>query len=114
MRSTLITFILFTSIFNTGCSTYKPRDQGLSKVGYQEHKLEDGSYQLSYYGASHQSRETVEELWHQRASTLCANRSYDASPQQGDWTFDSYIILPPLLFKNESNAPSLSGQLSCR
>ncbi len=78
--SQLLALIIIAPLTLGACTTYKPRDQDLSKLGFEEHVLEDGSLQLDYYGASHQDRDQIETLWHQRANELCAGNEYEANP----------------------------------
>jgi len=106
--------MLFITTLVAGCSVYKARDEGLSRVGYEEQRLEDGSYQLTYYGATSDSHEDVEKLWHRRANELCQSEHYDASTEKDHWVFDAYTVLPPLVFKNKAAGPVIEGRLHCK
>lgn len=96
------------------CSTYKPREEGFGKMGYEETRLEDGSYMLSYYGSSLDNEEDVREKWNRRASELCGKRSYQADVKSKEWTYDGYTVIPPLIFKSKGASPLVEGKLSCK
>ena len=113
MKLLSVATIIVLAAVATGCSTYKARDEGLFKIGYEEKKLDDSSYQLAYYGATSDKEEKVKELWHKRANELCGGSNYEASTNSDNWVFDSYTVLPPLIFKNKGAAPLVSGRLKC-
>jgi len=98
----------------SGCSTYKPRSEGFGKMGYEETKLEDGTYKLSYYGSSSDSEEDVKKKWNKRASELCGKQEYTAEVTSKEWTYDNYTILPPLLFKTKGASPLIEEKLACK
>jgi len=97
----------------SGCSTYKPREEGFGKMGYEEQKLDDGTYVLSYYGSSMDDEEDVREKWNKRASELCGGTQYQAETSEKEWSYDGYTIIPPLLFKTKASSPLIEGKLSC-
>ena len=77
----LLCVVLISSLFMfaaSGCSTYKPREDGFGKMGYEEKKLDDGTYILSYYGSSMDDEDDVREKWNQRASKLCGGNNYQS------------------------------------
>ena len=96
-----------------GCATYKASKHGLTKVGYEETQLADGSYKLTYYGSSNDKHEDIINLWHKRAAELCNGPRYDAEPKNEQWNFNSYVVLPPFFFKSPATAPAIVGKLRC-
>ena len=96
------------------CSTYKAREEGFGKMGYEEKRLEDGSYMLSYYGSSFDDEEDVKEKWNKRAEELCGSAQYKAETKSKEWTYDGYTVLPPLVFKSRGASPLLEGKLMCK
>lgn len=105
--------LFFVSVLIAGCSTYKARDDGMFKVGYEEALLDDGSYQLTYYGSTSDSHERVEKLWRRRANELCRGEAYEASSEKSRWQFDAYTILFPLVILRKAAAPTVEGTLKC-
>ena len=110
--STILTLFIFF-LLTVGCSIYKARNDGFSKIGYEEKQLDSGSYQLTYYGATTDSHKNVEKLWHKRAKELCSGEKYESATNKENWAFDSYTVLPPLFFKNKAAGPSIEGKLRC-
>lgn len=96
-----------------GCTTYKSSKSGLSKIGYEERRLDDGSYQLTYYGSGFSKHDKLITLWHKRAGELCSGRQYDSKTTNEHWVSDSYTVLPPFFFKSKASAPSIEGKLRC-
>jgi len=97
----------------SGCSTYKPRADGFGKMGYEEQKLDDDTYILSYYGSSMDDEKDVREKWNKRASELCGGEKYQADTSEKEWSYDGYTIIPPLLLKTKASSPLIEGKLSC-
>ena len=97
-----------------GCSTYKPRNEGFGKMGYEETKLEDGTYMLSYYGSSFDDEEDVKKKWEKRASELCGADKFQSDISAKEWTYDGYVLLPPLIFKSKGASPMVEGKLECK
>lgn len=95
------------------CSSYKAREDGFGKMGYEEKKLEDGSYILSYYGSSFDDEEDVREKWNRRAAELCGGTKFNAETKSKEWTYNGYTVLPPLFFKSKGASPLLEGKLMC-
>ena len=96
------------------CSTYKAREEGFGKMGYEDKKLGDGIYMLSYYGSSFDDEEDVRKKWHRRAAELCGGDQYTAETKSKEWTYDGYTVLPPLFFKSKGASPVLEGKLICK
>jgi hypothetical protein len=113
LKFTGFILLIILLLFTVGCSTYKARSEGVTKTGYEETRLEDGRYELTYYGASNDTHERLEKLWHKRATELCDGGRYEASTTKDNWVFDAYTVLPPLIFKNKAAAPSVVGMLTC-
>ncbi len=97
MKTLPVITLSIISLLSVGCSTYKARNDGFSKIGYEENQLDDGSYQLTYYGATTDDHKNVEKLWHVRANELCNGGEYESSTKNENWVFDSYTVLPPPL-----------------
>jgi hypothetical protein len=114
VRYTLVVVALLTLSVG-GCSTYKPRNEGIGKMGYEETKLEDGTYELSYYGSSFDDEEDVKRKWEKRASELCDADKFQSDVTEKVWTYDGYIVLPPLVFisKGSASSPLVEGKLKC-
>ena len=108
-----ISLMVLTMIVLVGCATYKSSESGLSKVGYEENLLNDGFYQLTYYGAGFTEHDELIELWHRRAGELCSGGQYESETKNQHWISDSYTVLPPFFFKSKSSAPSIEGKLRC-
>lgn len=106
--------IAISVITVSGCSTYKPRDEGFGKMGYEETKLEDGTYSLSYYGSSLDDEEDVKKKWHKRAYELCGKSDYQSDVSTREWTYEGYTIIPPLIFKSKGASPLVEGKLTCK
>jgi len=96
-----------------GC-TYKSSKAGLSKIGYEEKLLDDGSYQLTYYGSGFSKHDDIVKLWHKRAEELCKSKEYKSDTKNEHWISNSYTVLPPFFFKSKAAAPSIEGKLRCR
>lgn len=103
---------LVTALF--ACSSYKAREDGFGKMGYEEKKLEDGSYMLSYYGSSFDDEKDVREKWNRRAAELCGGSKYNAETKSKEWAYDGYTVLPPFFFKSKGASPLLEGKLVCK
>jgi len=112
----IVLLLIFVTVVGTtgGCSTYKQRDEGLGKMGYEEIKLEDGTYKLSYYGSSLDDAEDVTEKWNKRASELCGKGKYQADVTTKEWAYDGYTIIPPLIIKSKGASPLVEGKLVCK
>jgi hypothetical protein len=96
-----------------GCSTYKPRNEGFGKMGYEETKLEDGTYILSYYGSSFDDEKDVKKKWEKRASELCGADKFKSDVSAKEWAYDGYVVLLPLIFKSKGASPLVEGKLKC-
>jgi len=89
-------------------------------VGYQEQKLSDSSYQLSYTNRSSQADEQagwqqVEGLWHQRAKELCSNGQYDSSEMiQSKPCRTHYVVYGKYLRRESTCLMELSGLVDCK
>jgi len=112
MKMSALLLAIF-AIFVGGCSTYKARDKGIGNMGYEEKKLEDGTYFLSYYGSSFDGEEDVREKWNRRAIELCGKGKFQSDVSTKEWTYDGYIVLPPLIFKTDAVSPLIEGKLAC-
>jgi len=106
--------ILILVVAVGGCSTYKPRDEGFGRMCYEEKRLADGTYILSYYGSSMDDEADVREKWDKRASELCGKDKYQADVLAKEWTYDGYTVLPPLIFKSRGASPLIEGKLACK
>jgi len=95
------------------CATYKASADGLLKVGYEEKLLDDGSYQLIYYGSGFSEHDELITLWHKRAGELCGGKKYESDTTKKHWNSNYYTVLPPFFFKSEAAAPSIEGKLVC-
>lgn len=113
MKHAILVFTLL-AIFIAGCSTYKPRNEGFGKMGYEESKLKDGSYILSYYGSSLDDEDDVKNKWNKRASELCSKKEFHSDISTKEWTYDGYVLLVPLIFKTKSTSPLVEGRLKCK
>ena len=105
-------FVTVTLSF-VGC-TYKESKAGLSKIGYEEKLLDDGTYKLTYYGSGFSKHDDIVKLWHKRAEELCVGQKYESDTKEEHWTSNSYTVLPPFFFKSKSSAPSIEGTLRCK
>lgn len=107
--------ILLTVILASACSSYKPLEDGVFKVGYQETKLVDGGYQLTYYGSDRDDEEDVKNFWHRRARELCYPATYETTKAHaGEWKSDGVVILPPVLVAAENANATYSGEVHCK
>jgi hypothetical protein len=107
--------LLSCSAIMIGCSSYKPLKEGVFHVGYEETKLPDGGYLLTYYGSDHDDKDDVENYWHRRARDLCSGAEYDDSNgQEGAWKSGGYVILPPVFVATENANPTYSGEVRCK
>ncbi len=109
----ILTAVIISVTSLAGCATYKSSESGFSKIGYEEKKLDDGSYQLTYYGSGFSKHDELIELWHKRAGELCGGRQYESETKNEHWFSDGYTVLPPFFFKSEASAPSIEGKLRC-
>jgi hypothetical protein len=110
------TLVILTCVAGvSGCSSYKPRDDGFFNVGYEETALADGRYQLIYYGSDHDDAEDVKQLWHRRARELCAGAEYRAEHTlTGTWTSNGYVALPPVLVAADNVNLTYRGGVLCQ
>ncbi len=106
--------VIVTTVSLVGCATYKSSEAGLSKIGYEEKLLDDGSYQLTYYGSGFNEHDEIVALWHKRAGELCNDQEYESETRNEHWVSDGYTVLPPFVFKSKSAAPSIEGKLRCK
>lgn len=113
MRYTLVAMTMLI-LFMSGCSTYKPRNEGFGKMGYEEKRLEVGSYLLAYYGSSFDDKEDVKDKWEKRAAELCGAGSIQSDVSTKEWTYDGYVLLIPLIFKTKGASPMVEGKLECK
>jgi hypothetical protein len=114
MDSKALVLLMAVVILN-GCSSYKPLEDGVFKVGYKETKLENGGYLLTYYGSDHDNEEDVEKFWHRRARELCYPARYDVvKGHPGEWKSDGYVVLPPVLVAAENTNSTFSGEVHCK
>ncbi len=109
----VISTVIFAMTSLGGCATYKSSESGLSKIGYEEKLLNDGSYQLTYYGSGFSEHDELIALWHKRAAELCSGQKYESKTTNEHWFSDSYTVLPPFFFKSKAAAPSIEGKLRC-
>ncbi len=105
--------IIVAAVSLVGCATYKSSKAGLSKIGYEEKLLNDGTYQLTYYGSGFNKHDDIVKLWHKRAAELCNGQEYESETKDEHWISNSYTVLPPFIFKSKSAAPSIEGKLRC-
>ena len=108
-----ISMVIFAITSVASCATYKSSESGLSKMGYEEELLNDGSYQLVYYGSKFSDHDELVESWHKRAGELCSDRQYESKTKSEHWSSDSYTLLLPFFFKSKTSSPSVSGKLRC-
>ncbi len=106
--------VMFVAVSIVGCATYKASEARLSKIGYKEKLLDDGSYQLTYYGSGFSEHDELIALWHKRAEELCSGQQYESNTTNEHWISDSYTVLPPFFFKSKAAAPSIEGKLICK
>lgn len=107
--------LLICVVIVSGCSSYKAREDGVFKVGYEETKLEDGGYRLTYYGSDHDDKEDVKKFWHRRALELCSPAEHEVvNGHAGEWKSDGYVILPPILVAAENANSTFSGEVHCK
>jgi hypothetical protein len=112
MRYTFVVVALL-ALSVGGCSTYKFRNEGFGKMGYEETKLEDGTYQLSYYGSSYDDEEDAKRKWKKRASELCGSKKFQSDVSEKEWTYDGFAMLPPLILISKGASPLIEGKLKC-
>jgi hypothetical protein len=112
MKSKFIVLALLTLSVGA-CSTYKPRNEGFGKMGYEETKLDDRTYMLSYYGSSNDDEADVQEKWNRRASELCGGDQFQSDVSSKAWSYDGFIVLPPLIVIGEGESPMVEGKLKC-
>jgi len=107
--------LLIYVVIASGCSSYKAREDGVFNVGYEEIKLEEGGYRLTYYGSDHDDEEEVKKLWHRRAQELCSPAEYEVvNDQAGEWKSDGYVVLPPILVAAENANATFNGEVHCK
>jgi hypothetical protein len=110
-----VLFLLVGTVIISGCSSYKPRNEGFFKVGYEETMLADGKYKLTYYGSDHDDGEDVKRFWHRRAHELCGEVGYDTENEHaGKWNSGGYVLLPPVVLAGENANDAYSGVVLCR
>jgi len=112
-KSIIIGTVMVVTISLTGCS-YKASESGLTKIGYEEKLLNDGTYELIYYGSGFSKHNDIVKLWHKRAKELCVGQKYESDTKNEHWISNSYTVLPPFFFKSKSAAPSIEGKLRCK
>jgi hypothetical protein len=101
--------------FAAGCAsaTYKPRDEGITRFGYEQAKISETEYTIDYYGAKSDSYEKLEELWRQRAEEVCKSKNYRASLAKETYEGKTLLLLPPFVYYDKTSWPLLKGKLSC-
>jgi len=108
-------FLLACVVLANGCSSYKAREDGVFKIGYEETKLENGGYRLTYYGSDRDDEEDVKKFWYRRAQELCSGAEYEVDNEQsGKWKSNGYVVLPPVLVAAENANPTFSGEVHCK
>jgi hypothetical protein len=63
-----------------GCGTPYQKNSMLSRGGYEEEKIDENSYHLTYIGNGYTNQEQVNEMWLRRANELCNGTPKDATP----------------------------------
>jgi uncharacterized protein YceK len=109
-------FILISIIvIISGCATasYKSREAGFTNYGYEENKIDENKYSISYYGAKSDSYEKLEEFWHMRAKEVCHSTNYQANVKRETYEGKTFILLPPFVYYDNSGWPLLKGELTC-
>ncbi len=88
--------------------------------GYQEQKLSDTSYQLSYTGRDAtgnklEAWKQIEGLWHQRARELCGNDQYRSSGMERATPCRThYAVYGAYLRREKQCLMELTGQVDCQ
>lgn len=113
MKYTVLILLLLVMLIG-GCSTYKARDAGFGKMGYEETQLEDGTYILSYYGSSFDDEDDVKKKWQKRAAELCGTGEFQSDISAKEWMYDGYVVVLPLIFKSKGASPLVEGKLKCK
>ncbi|MEJ2609332.1 MAG: hypothetical protein P8179_04390 [Candidatus Thiodiazotropha sp.] len=115
MKVKILIILMCAATSFSGCSSYKPREAGFFKVGYEEIELDSGKYQLTYYGSDHDNVDDVKRLWHRRANELCSGADYKVDKEQaGVWNSNGYVVLPPVLVATDNSNLSYRGEVLCK
>ena len=100
--------IIFLSILIlTGCSSTYGKYSWFSGDGYEEVRLGDGIYNLTYRGNGFTSNQQVLSLWNRRAKELCKGKPYTAKLKEG---FDGKTNVR---FSVAYTYPKIIGRLNC-
>ena len=115
MKRRIITLTVLCAAFLAGCAsaTYKPRNEGMTRFGYEQTKISENEYTIDYYGAKSDSYKKLEELWHMRAKEVCKSKKYQADLSKETYEGKTFILLPPFVYYDKASWPLLKGKLSC-
>jgi hypothetical protein len=115
MRNSVVLGLLSTLVVLGGCATasYKSTSDGFTNYGYEETKLSESSYLIKYFGAKSDTYEHLEELWHRRAKELCGSDSYQSETEQTTYAGKDFVLLPPIVYYDETKWPMVTGNLTC-
>ena len=107
---------MFVAFILVGCATtYTPRGGG---GGYQERRINDNFYRLTFVGNGSTTQETVQTYWLYRAAELAIEKGYDgfeitssiafvAAPLDSPYRRTQLVFIPMALPK----APSLEADI---
>lgn len=114
--SRYILFVAASMLVLTGCAsaTYKARNKGFTRFGYEVKELDKNRFEIKFYGAKRDSHEKLKAFWMRRARELCGKRRYQSEIHQGSYLGKSLLILPPVIIFKEGPWPVVSGIATCR
>jgi hypothetical protein len=113
IRGLVLTMV--TLVFLAGCASasFKSRDEGFTRFGYEEKKVSGYEYAIDYYGAKSDSYEKLEGLWRKRAEEICQTKNYQASFAKETYQGKTFLLVPPFVYYSKSGWPLLKGKLVC-
>ncbi|KPJ91425.1 MAG: hypothetical protein AMJ53_11700 [Gammaproteobacteria bacterium SG8_11] len=113
LRTLLLTTMAIAFLAGCASATYKPRNEGLTRFGYEETKTAENEYSIDYYGAKSDSYEKLEELWRKRAEEVCKSHNYQAILAKEAYDGKTFLLIPPFIYYDKASWPLLKGKLSC-
>ncbi len=115
MKQGTVISALLATVLLAGCAsaTYKPRDEGITRFGYQQTRISENEYSIDYYGAKSDSYEKLEELWRVRAEEVCKSKDLQAEISRETYEGKTFLLLPPFVYYDEAGWPLLKGRLRC-
>ena len=115
MKIAIFLIIILTANTLVGCATsFKPREEGMRRLGYTDREISENNYEIDVYGANFDTYEGLEKLWHRRAQELCHTNQYTSKLEHATYPGKTWIVIIPVVWiDNNDPMPLVKGVLTC-